>query len=77
MRVHTKDGSATSGEDYLPVSEGTAARGRSPGGSSSGGPGKRVRNIQVKLKLKYARSWTLISCRKAETMAFTARTVPF
>lgn len=26
VRVHTKDGSATSGEDYHPISEGTFAR---------------------------------------------------
>lgn len=35
VRVHTKDGSATSGEDYHPVSEGMGALGLSPDGSHS------------------------------------------
>lgn len=38
VRVHTKDGSATSGEDYLPVSEGTGA----PRPVSTEGGGARI-----------------------------------
>lgn len=32
VRVHTKDGSATSGEDYHPVSEGTVSQSPPPRG---------------------------------------------
>lgn len=52
VRVHTKDGSATSGEDYHPVSEGTGA----PRPVSrwvmfilrAGALGKKKRNIQLR-----------------------------
>lgn len=75
VRVHTKDGSATSGEDYHPVSEGMGTPGLPPEGSYSRNLDKNKRNIQ--LKLKYTHAYRLISFRKTKTMEFIAKISPF
>lgn len=74
VRVHTKDGSATSGEDYHPVSEGMEApraclqRDGACTIASASALEKNKRNTQSKSKYTY--SYKLISFIKTKTLEF-------
>ena len=77
VRVHTKDGSATSGEDYHPVSEGMGAPGVCLDESCShcmgAGVLEKKREIAGHLKYKDTYSFKLTSFRKTKSMEFISR----